>query len=105
LARRIDVRGGNALLVSGWGVDRRRDAPIEQVVITDDDGVIVGMGVAVRRTAELPEGSLPAQDYPWIGFIRGSVATGPHSAFGLLDEGRIACPLGLVRPGAGRGVR
>jgi hypothetical protein len=91
----IRSRDGGALAVSGFARDQRRDAPVEQVVVTNRDGVIVGLGVPVRAGAAFPAASLPAEDFPWTGYVAGASARA-YTAFGLVDGGRVACSLGAV---------
>lgn len=100
-AERIYSKATPFLRVSGWGLDRKRESRIDHLAITDADRVVVGLGVAVRRGTSFFGASLPDQDFPFTGFIRGTFAKGPFAVFALLDDGRVACRLGTVRRRSG----
>ena len=75
-------------------IDHKRDASIEQILIADRQGFVRGLGVSVRRDADLGKTSLPSEDYPWAGFLRPLIGHKPFRAYGVLD-GSLICDLEL----------
>lgn len=92
--QRVGTREGKVIRLSGWAIDHKRDAPIEQILIVDRQGVVRGLGVFVRRDVDLGKTSLPLEDYPWAGFLRPQMGRRPYRAYGVLDDSLI-CDLKL----------
>jgi hypothetical protein len=90
----VGTREGKVIRLSGWAIDHKRDASIEQILIADRQGFVRGLGVSVRRDADLGKTSLPSEDYPWAGFLRPLIGHKPFRAYGVLD-GSLICDLEL----------
>ena len=95
-AQRIDARNGEALLLTGWAIDREQESPATSIVVVDGDGIVQGLGTPVSRTTPGPHETLPKREFPWVGFVRGSTCDGQHVAYALLEGGNAACRLGRV---------
>ena len=48
---RIDSRNGYALRLSGWAIDQKHNAPVEDIVIVDGTGSVQGLGVPLSQAA------------------------------------------------------
>jgi len=90
---RVRTRDGPAVLLTGWGLDRDSDGPLEQVLVADRDGIVRGLGVFVAQDANLGRARLPARHFPWAGFIGRPSAGAPYRTYGVLDRGTSVCEL------------
>ncbi len=79
-----------AARVGGWARDGENRVP-SLVVITDEAGIIRGLGTPAPLPAAAKGGS---DRFPWSGYLAEFDASGHYSAYALLPDGRSACPLG-----------
>ena len=79
--------------VEGWVGDTAKGRAPRSVLIADAAGIVRGLGEVVGRSVKpLGDEAAPAaHGVFWIGYVTDYRQGGPHTAWGLLDEGRV-CP-------------
>ena len=88
--RRVPTRDGRpGWTASGWAWDQTDNVPLQRIVLTDEQGRVIGYGLGgfspPRASEEAASG--------WRGYFAISAAA-PVSAYALLNGGAVACRVG-----------
>jgi hypothetical protein len=79
---------------TGWAWDNERASVPSTIVITDDKGVIVGLGLTGYRRPDVSKAvpEISSTHSGWQGLVNG-VADRSLTAYAVLDDGRMICRL------------
>jgi hypothetical protein len=85
------------LQIAGW-TDQPGNPPALAAVITDDRGVIRGLGSHVHRLAPLIPAALPAVEHGWLGAIVGYNERATYHVHAVLPDRRSTCEVAVLGP-------